>query len=293
MIENTNRYIDPLTDFGFKHIFGSEPNKDILIEFLNALFQGEKRVIDITYSPTEHGGSHIEEKKVLFDLTCTGQDGEQFIIEMQRTGQKFFADRCVFYMSRLISAQLPRGAHDWNVPLKEVYLIGIMEFQFNNINGNYLHNIALTNTDTGKVFYKGMGFKFLELPNFDKQEHELESELDKWFYLLKNLSRLNEIPRFLDKRVFQKIFKIAEVSKLTKEQRELYESDIKAKSDWKGGMDWAKEQAAEQASEKAIKETTLEIASKLKAIGRPSDEIAKVTGLSIEEIEELPGIDEQ
>ncbi|SDL45338.1 conserved hypothetical protein (putative transposase or invertase) [Pedobacter sp. ok626] len=83
------------------------------------------------------------------------------------------------------------------------------------------------------------------------------------------------------------------MSKLTKEQRELYESDIKAKSDWKGGMDWAKEQAAEQASEKAAKETTLEIASKLKAIGRPSDEIAKVTGLSTEEIDDLPGIDEQ
>jgi len=28
-------YINPLTDYGFKKIFGEEPNKDILIEFLN------------------------------------------------------------------------------------------------------------------------------------------------------------------------------------------------------------------------------------------------------------------
>ncbi|WP_316812159.1 PD-(D/E)XK nuclease family transposase [Pedobacter heparinus] len=69
-------------------------------------------------------------------------------------------------MSRLISAQLPRGTANWDVPLKEVYLIGIMEFQFNNINSNYLHSIDLMNKDTGKVFYKGMGYKFLELPKF-------------------------------------------------------------------------------------------------------------------------------
>ena len=210
MIEKINRYIDPLTDFGFKHLFGSEPDKDILIEFLNDLFQGEKNIVDLSYSPTEHGGSNAKEKRVFFDLTCTGKDGEQFVIEMQRTGQEFFKHRCIFYMSRLISAQLPKGTPDWNTPLKEVYLIGIMEFQFNNINSNYMHNIALMNKDTGKVFYKGMGYKFLELPNFDKQEHELKSDLDKWFYLLKNLSRLDKIPDFLDKRVFQKIFKIAD-----------------------------------------------------------------------------------
>ncbi|TKC08816.1 Rpn family recombination-promoting nuclease/putative transposase [Pedobacter frigoris] len=289
------RFIDPLTDFGFKHLFGREPDKDILIEFLNDLFQGEKYIVDLTYSPTEHGGESSKEKKVFFDLTCTGKDGEKFIIEMQRTGQEFFRDRCVFYMSRLISAQLPRGTSNWNSPLKEVYLIAIMEFQFNNINSNYMHNIALMNKDTGKVFYKGMGYKFLELPNFDKQGDQLESDLDKWFYLLKNMSRLDKIPAFLDKRVFQKIFKIAEVSKLTKEERELYESDLKAKSDWNGGLDWAKKQAAEQGLQQGLEQgleqgehnKAIEIAKQMKADNLPVETISKYTNLSIEEIESL------
>ncbi|WP_437393131.1 hypothetical protein [Olivibacter jilunii] len=30
-------FIDPLSDFGFRHYFDSEPNKEILIEFLNDL----------------------------------------------------------------------------------------------------------------------------------------------------------------------------------------------------------------------------------------------------------------
>lgn len=277
------RFIDPLTDYGFKRLFGSEPDKDIMIDFLNALFEGEKVVADINYSPTEHSGEDSKEKKVLFDLTCTGADGEKFIIEMQRTDQEFFRDRCVFYMSRLISAQLSSGGANWDVPLKEVYLIGIMEFQFNNINSNYLHNIALMNKDTGKVFYKGMGYKFLELPNFDKKESELITELDKWFYLLKNLSRLDKIPDFLDKRVFQKIFKIAEMSKMTKEERELYHSDVKAKSDWNAGIRFAEKKAAEEAE----KRTKIEIALKMKKKGSSYEDITDITGLSIEEIEKL------
>jgi len=291
MTVKTSRYIDPLTDFGFKHLFGSEPDKDILIEFLNALFQGEKHIVDLTYSPIEHGGDDSTEKKVFFDLTCTGKDGERFIIEMQRTSQEFFKDRCIFYMSRLISTQLPKGGLSWNNPLKEVYLIGIMEFQFSNINSNYLHNIALMNSNTGKVFYKGMGYKFLELPNFDKQEHELESDLDKWFYLLKNLSHLDKIPDFLDKRIFQKVFKIAEVSQLTKEEREVYHSDIKAKSDWNGGMDWAKKQAEkkglEEGLEKGKLEEKFEVAIKMRQKGISDDDIIEVTNLSIKDLEQL------
>lgn len=281
------RFIDPLTDYGFKRLFGSEPDKDIMIDFLNALFEGEKVIADIIYSPTEHFGDDLKEKKVLFDLTCTGSDGEKFIIEMQRTDQEFFRDRCVFYMSRLISAQLSKGSSNWDVPLKEVYLIGIMEFQFNNINDNYLHNIALVNRDTGKVFYKGMGYKFLELPNFDKKESELVTELDKWFYLLKNLSRLDKIPDFLDKRVFQKIFKIAEMSKMTKEERELYHSDLKAKSDWNAGIRFAEKKAAARAAQVAEIKTKIDIATKMKGKGLSNEQIAELTGLTVEEIQQL------
>lgn len=35
------KYIDPLVDFAFKKIFGNEPNKDLLIAFLNEVFRGE------------------------------------------------------------------------------------------------------------------------------------------------------------------------------------------------------------------------------------------------------------
>ena len=82
-------YIDPLTDFGFKFLLGSEPSKELLIDFLNELFKGRKVITGLTYNKNEYSGPLSESRKMIFDLTCTGQDGEQFIIEVQRIRQQY------------------------------------------------------------------------------------------------------------------------------------------------------------------------------------------------------------
>ena len=296
----TSRYVNPLTDFGFKHLLGSEPNKDIMIEFLNAIFAGQKKIIDLIFSPTEYAASTEEYKKVFFDLMCTGKDGDQFIIEMQRRDQSFFQDRCIYYLSRLVSQQLPKGESNWDVQLKEVYLIAILEFRLNSgSDDRYLHDIALMNKDTGKVFYDRLGFKFLELPNFDKEVHELVSDLDKWFYILKNMSRMEKIPLYFNKGIFKKLFKIAEVSKLTEVQRKLYESNLKAKWDYENSIAFARkeegkkarieghEEGRQEGLKEGLQEGILLIARKQKQKNIPIVEIAELTGLSIEEIEKL------
>jgi len=274
------RFIDPLSDFGFKHLFGNEPNKDILIDFLNELFKGQKEITDLTYNSTEHAGDSEEFKKIFFDLLCTGKNGEQFIIEMQRAEQRNFSDRAVFYTSRLINEQLPKGESHWNVELKEVYLIAILEFNFkHNASDCYLHNVSLTNTDTGEIFYNKLGYKFLELVKFVKTEAELETDLDRWFYLLKHMSHLDKVPAVLNKRVFQKIFKIAEVGNLTKEEKAMYDSNLKAKWDYENSIAFAEEKGEHK---KAV-----DVALKMKEDGIPVVQIAKFTSFSIEEIKKL------
>ena len=49
MRQSEERYISLLTDFGFKRIFCTVPNKDLLINFLNSLFEGEQVVTDVRY----------------------------------------------------------------------------------------------------------------------------------------------------------------------------------------------------------------------------------------------------
>jgi hypothetical protein len=40
----THIYVNPLTDFGFKRLFGTEPNKMLLIDFLNVLLPERHRI---------------------------------------------------------------------------------------------------------------------------------------------------------------------------------------------------------------------------------------------------------
>ncbi|MGH2643067.1 MAG: Rpn family recombination-promoting nuclease/putative transposase, partial [Chitinophagaceae bacterium] len=138
------KFIDPLTDFGFKRIFGGNPTKDLLIDFLNELFKGRKVIIDITFNNNEVVGGVSKIRRTIFDLTCTAQNGEQFIIEVQRIKQKFFKDRAIFYASRLISNQAPQNG-SWDYSLKEVYFIGIMDFVLEDSDKDkYLHWVSLS-----------------------------------------------------------------------------------------------------------------------------------------------------
>ena len=43
------RYINPFTDWGYKRLFGQEFSKDLLINFLNDLFDGEFQIKDVTF----------------------------------------------------------------------------------------------------------------------------------------------------------------------------------------------------------------------------------------------------
>jgi len=74
---------------------------------------------------------------------------------------------------------------------------------------------------------------------------------------------------------------------MTKEEHELYYSDVKAKSDWNAGIRFAEKKAAAIATAKATAIATEKIAKNLKQKGMLSQDIAEVTGLSIEDIELL------
>lgn len=304
------RYIDPLVDFAFKKIFGSEPNKDLLIDFLNEVFRGQKRIADLTYGKNEHPGATAKEGGAIFDLMCTADNGEQFIIEVQRGSQQYFKERALFYTSRLISGQAPKGNRNkWAYNLKEVYLIALLE-DFTVAStpaGEYLHDIALCNRQTGEIFYDKLGYTYIELRNFVKTEDELQTDLDKWLYVLKHLSTMQKLPTYLRKPVFKKLFTIAEYSNLTKEEQMKYDSSMKYKWDNENVLEYAIKKAKEEGKQEGKQEGKKEgkeegkqegkqegehlkavaIATEMKNDKMPVAQISKFTGLSVEEIEKL------
>lgn len=188
-------FIDLTSDFGFKKLFGEEPNKDLLISFLNGVFAGRKQIVDLEYARNESLGDGPDQGGAIFDLVCTGADGEKFIIEVQRTRQENFKKRALFYTSRLISNQAPKGRRSvWGYAISEVYLVALLDgFTITDpLDARYLHDVCLCERTTGKMFYDGLGYVYIELPKFNKQENELTSDLDRWLFVLKNMSRLKK-----------------------------------------------------------------------------------------------------
>jgi predicted transposase/invertase (TIGR01784 family) len=292
------KYIDPLVDFAFKKIFGSEPNKDLLIAFLNEVFRGRKHIVDLVYNKNEHHGDLKDEGSAIFDLLCTGGNGENFIIEIQRAKQGYFKERALFYTSRLISDQAPKGKRNaWAYNIAEVYFIALLEdFTLDDTpEDRYLHDICLCNRDTGEIFYDKLGYTYIELSKFVKTGNELGTDLDKWLYLLKNMSQMDKIPVYLRKPIFEKLFNIAAYINLTKEEKTMYDSSLKYKWDNKNVMDYAVSTAEargeakgmEKGMEKGEYKKALDIAREMKKDGLPLAQISKFTKLSVEEIEKL------
>ena len=273
------RYISLLTDFGFKRIFGTKPNKDLLINFLNSLFEGFQVIKDVKYLNSEHVGDVFAERKAIFDVYCENERGEKFIVEMQNAYQKYFKDRSLFYSTFPIREQAPKGA-DWNFKLERVYTVALLNvdlkeeaFDQDDIN----HDVGLLDKKTHKVFNDKLSFKYVEIAKFDKTEDELVTLYDKWLYVLKNLSRLDERPAALKEKVFTKLFEEAEIAKFTPTELKEYEDSLKAYRDVKNSIDTA--------SEKGREEKAIQIAKKMLAAGMDIDTIINMTDLSKDEIE--------
>lgn len=105
-----DRYINPYTDFGFKKLFGTDMNKELLISFLNALLEGKEEIEEITYLNVEQMGDRELDRRAVFDVYCRNSQGERFLVEMQKGEQEFFKDRGLYYTTFPIREQAKRGS---------------------------------------------------------------------------------------------------------------------------------------------------------------------------------------
>lgn len=78
-----SKFINPFTDYGFKLIFGREVSKNLLIEFLNDLLEGERVITDLTFLNNEQLPDYPEGRGIIYDVYCTTDTGEKIIVEMQ------------------------------------------------------------------------------------------------------------------------------------------------------------------------------------------------------------------
>jgi predicted transposase/invertase (TIGR01784 family) len=196
------KYINPFTDFGFKKLFGTEANKDLLIDFLNQVMGIREQIRDLTYLNTENLGKTEADRKAVFDLYCENQQGDRFFIELQNVPQPT-SKTGVYFMPPFPSTSRHRRATEWDYCLKAVYKIGILNFRFRDkadAGDRYLREVQLLDKQTFEVFYEKLAFIYLEMPCFKKPASQLVTHFDKWLYVVKNLQKLRARPLSCRKR---------------------------------------------------------------------------------------------
>jgi predicted transposase/invertase (TIGR01784 family) len=279
------KYINPFTDFGFKKIFGGDASKPLLIDFLNALLNQPKKIIDLHFKNTEQLGQSDADRKAIYDIFCESENGEKFIVELQKAKQNYFKERTIYYSTFPIREQAERG--EWNYNLKAVYCVGILDFTFDDYEtepekSEVVHTIKLKNQN-GKTFYDKLTYIYLEMPNFKKQEADLETRLDKWLYFIRHLEDFQTIPTIFSDEVFTQAFEKAELAKFGPAELESYEYSLKVFRDNKAVFDFAIETAFDEGKI----EGKIEVAKKMKRKGLASSDIAELTGLPQSEIDTL------
>ena len=305
---NEPRYINPYTDFGFKKLFGTELNKDLLISFLNALLDGRKEIKDVQYLNGEHLGDGYDERKTVFDVYCELENGEKFIVEMQKAEQYYFKDRSLYYATTPIREQAPVGR--WDYHLNEVYMVGLLNFCFPDKEypeDSFRHEIKLMDVADKHVFYDKLTFIYLEMPKFNKTEDELVTMFDKWMFALHNLARLMERPAALQERVFTRLFEQAEIAKYAPADRREYTESLKDYWDYysvmrtsedrgiqigkeegrKEGIQIGKEEGIQIGEKRGVEQEKKETVLRLHQMGLSVEQIAGGANVPVEKVREI------
>ncbi|AND65323.1 hypothetical protein AX766_13475 [Flavobacterium covae] len=275
------KYINPFTDFGFKKIFGEEASKNLLIDFLNTLLPEHDQIKELSFKNTEQLGITDLDRKAIYDIYCQNEKGEKFIVELQKAKQNYFKERTIYYSTFPIREQAEKG--EWNYNLKAVYCVGVLDFTFDDYESEpekseVVHTIKLKNQN-GKVFYDKLTYIYLEMPNFKKQETDLNSRLDKWLYFIKNLEDFQNIPTIFKDEVFTQAFEKAELANFGQWELDKYENSLKVYRDLKSIIDTAFDDGKIEGK--------IETAKSLKKLGISIEIIIQSTGLTQEEINKL------
>lgn len=191
------KYINPFTDWGFKRLFGQDFSKDLLISFLNDLFEDELHVKDVTFKDKEQLAETKDLRGCIFDVYCTADDGKQFIVEMQNNRVPLFVNRTVYYACKAIVGQ--RGKQSTNLTpmlyqLVPVYTVCFMNFlpKEEDETKHFKTDVMLREKDSEAAFSDKLRFIYLSLPLFKKSEKQCESDFEKMDLCIKTYGSIGK-----------------------------------------------------------------------------------------------------
>ena len=289
-MKEMGKFINPFTDVGFKRIFGQDVSKPVLLAFLNSLLEGERRIVDLKFLDKEQLGLESGDRSLIYDIYCETETGEHIIVEMQNKYQPYFKERSIYYTARSIVEQGERGSQ-WKYDIKAVYLVAFLNFKISDISEDFRTDVALMDMKERTLFSDKVRLVYLQLPYFTKEPEGCETIFEKIIYTLKHMDILQRMPWMAQNAVFKRLSEIAEVASLNSEERRKYDESLRAYRDTLAVMDGqfmqGEQKGRAEGRAEGFDEANRENARKMKLLGISVDVIAQVTGLSVNEIDQL------
>ena len=279
MSDHISTFINPLTDFGFKDIFGRDADKDFTISFLNALNIAPKPIIDLTFIDKENPGEAEDDRALIYDIHCVLEDNTKIIVEMQNRYQTHFDDRAIYYLAAGLYSQGQKG-RNWGYRLTPVYGVFVMNFEWKDAKEQHLkEDVCLYNMQTKSVFSDKMRMTFLKIPLMVKDADDCKTTLERWIYILKNMDKMEAIPQtFRKDPVFRKLGEVAQYAALNEEDKKAYNKSLKAYRDAYAIYETERAEGRAQGLAEGRAETIAEKTRLARKIGVSEDIIAKLFG---------------
>ncbi len=272
------QFLNPLTDYAFKKIFGSAESDDILLSFLNAVlgFESPYRIQQVIIQDPYLAPTIKGMKESFVDVRAVDEQGKHYIIEMQVLPVQGFEQRVLYNACKKYARQIASG-DDYHL-LNDVIALTITDFTM--FEHPELVSKFKLRDDSGREYSDDLELIFVELPKFNKQEGELANMLDKWCYFLRYAKRLQSIPGNLaQEKEIAHAFSIANRAQLSAEELEQQERREMYIQDQRGMLQKAKMDAR--------LERNREIARNMHARGMDAQTIATMLELHLAEVVKL------
>lgn len=285
------RYLDPKNDVVFKKIFGQHPN--ILMSFLNSMLplpEGQE-IVELEYLSSEMIPETFLEKFTSVDVRCKDNTGRQFLVEMQMNWTTAFKQRVLFNASKAYVTQTDKGFAYTN--LKPVYALNLINQNYLPDSPEYYHHYAVVHLKDNNEKLEGLEFVFIELQKFKARNIRDKKLQVLWLRFLTEINEQAEeiSEELLESPEIQQAINFVYEASLSKEEKLLYDKNWDRISSEKTLLTEAKaeglaEGKAEGRAEGKAEEKK-EIARSALKMGMTIIEVARLTGLSEEEIAAL------
>ena len=191
-------FIPIISDYGFKATFGNEANTLFLRKALQALINSEVPIKEVKFDKNTFEGITQDSRSGIFDLACTDENDNHFIVEMQYGDAPYFVQRMKFYALHKFNAMVKRGKFDYGT-LTKIYCVAILANDI--LPYPQFHSVANLRNEQGELIDNQMTFITVELDKFTLQEVDCQTDLQKLIYTMKTIhtvTQSTQFPKFWD-----------------------------------------------------------------------------------------------